>query len=219
MASSRITWLSILGLVLTSLCAICVVISMASTNWIEALQQRDTGFGKMGLWEACFYNYVDNKSGGLGKRYNGCHALYSFEYRAIWRWLTPDWLISIQVMMCLNLILGVSTTLIIVMYFIKCCSANLDWILVLSSSVANFVTGFFLAVCTIMFGVKVDNERDWLPHPDSNYLSWSFGIAVFGGFLALFAGMCLLVEGLRLRLITQQQSRRSNYAMSPVPRY
>lgn len=85
---------------------------------------------------------------------------------------------------------------------------------------AIVLPGFFIAVSVIIFGVKSDTDRQWLSRPDQNYLSWSFGLAVVAGFLAIFSGMCLLVDSLRLSQIrrkTKAPPAYAGYKMSTVP--
>ena len=55
-------------------------------------------------------------------------------------------------------------------------------------------------------------DRQWMENPDKNFLSWSFGMVVFSGFLILFAGMCIIVSGLQVRLENQYERRRKPYA-------
>ncbi|XP_067665561.1 uncharacterized protein [Haliotis asinina] len=216
MASRGRTKIAIIGLILTSLGLLFLIISMCTPNWLESLQERRTGFGKLGIWEACFNNYVNEKD-SLGKRYNGCHSLLSFEYRSIYEWLNPTWLLAIQVLMVLTLMIMMVCLIFVIMYFVKCCPANKEKHYVMFSYILNFTAGAFIGISVIMFGIKADTDRQWLPHPDSNYLSWSFGFAVLSAFFALFAGMCLLVEWMRLNQEENNRARRQNMSLTSKP--
>ena len=79
-------------------------------------------------------------------------------------------------------------------------------------------TAFFLIVSTILFGVNVDQDRDWLPHPDSTFLSWAYGFAILSAFLCLFAGMCMTTDFFRMRL-ESQYDRRGQSGGGGVARY
>ena len=79
-------------------------------------------------------------------------------------------------------------------------------------------TAFFLIVCTILFGVNVDQDRDWLPHPDSTFLSWAYGFAILAAFLCLFAGMCMTTDFFRMRL-ESRYDRRAQSGGGGVARY
>lgn len=70
-----------------------------------------------------------------------------------------------------------------------------------------------------MFGIKADVDRQWLPNPDSNFLSWSFGFCVLSGFFSIFAGMCLLADYLRIGVETKREVREPAYSVKPNPRY
>ncbi|XP_046583898.1 uncharacterized protein LOC124291041 isoform X2 [Haliotis rubra] len=216
MASRGRTKIAIIGLILTSLGLLFLIISMCTPNWLESLQERRTGFGKLGIWEACFNNYVNEKD-SLGKRYNGCHSLLSFEYRSIYEFLNPAWLLAIQVLMVLTLMIMMVCLVFVIMYFVKCCPANKEKRYVMFSFIFNFTAGTFIGISVILFGIKADTDRQWLPHPDSNYLSWSFGFAVLSAFFALFAGMCLLVEWMRLNQEENNKARRQNMSLTSKP--
>lgn len=77
----------------------------------------------------------------------------------------------------------------------------------------------FITISVIMFGVKADVDRQWLPNPDSNFLSWSFGFCILSGFFSIFAGMCLLSDYLRIGIETKRSMRDPAYAPKPNPRY
>ena len=39
----------------------------------------------------------------------------------------------------------------------------------------------------ILFGVQAYYDHLWMPHPELNYLSWSYGLAVVTAFFNIFA--------------------------------
>ena len=39
----------------------------------------------------------------------------------------------------------------------------------------------------ILFGVGVHRDRYWMPYPDLNYLSWSYGLFTLSAFFSIFA--------------------------------
>lgn len=77
-----------------------------------------------------------------------------------------------------------------------------------------------LGLSVVIFGVKSDTDRQWIPRPDQNFLSWSFGLAVASGFAAIFSGMCLLIDSMRL---SQMERKRrappsfSGYKLKMAP--
>ena len=44
-----------------------------------------------------------------------------------------------------------------------------------------------MAITLLTFGVMFFEDRDWLPYPEFNYLSWSYGLAVTSCFFQIFA--------------------------------
>ncbi|KAG8172515.1 hypothetical protein JTE90_008892, partial [Oedothorax gibbosus] len=51
----------------------------------------------------------------------------------------------------------------------------------------------FSTIAVITFGAYGD-ERNWMPDPDHNHLSWSFGLAVIGALTEIVAGVLFTVE-------------------------
>ena len=50
-----------------------------------------------------------------------------------------------------------------------------------------------MTTSVIIFGTLATGDRTWMPRPDLNYLSWSFGLAVVSGFFAIFATGALMI--------------------------
>jgi hypothetical protein len=81
--------LLIVGLVLSGFALLFLVIGFSTPNWLE----QDTNyitqsrFEKLGLWKACFKNYVHKAF--PGKQFNGCWWIFSEEYRPIWSYINP----------------------------------------------------------------------------------------------------------------------------------
>lgn len=63
-----------------------------------------------------------------------------------------------------------------------------------------------------MFGVRADTDRQWLPQPDANFLSWAYGFCILSGILSILGGMCMMTDFFKLRL-------ESNYVKRPPPQY
>lgn len=43
-----------------------------------------------------------------------------------------------------------------------------------------------MCITVIVFGLAFYLDRQWLPNPYFNYLSWSYGLAVVSGFFSVF---------------------------------
>lgn len=61
----------------------------------------------------------------------------------------------------------------------------------------------------ITFGARGDG-RDWMPAPEHNYLSWSFGLGVVGTFMAWVAAILFWIEANRVR---RREEKEDGYAM------
>ena len=64
-------------------------------------------------------------------------------------------------------------------------------------------------IAGVIFGVKKE-DREWMPRPDQNYLSWSYGFFIISGFFVLFAAALLLKAGRDAR-----KSIREDYPGKP----
>ena len=55
---------------------------------------------------------------------------------------------------------------------------------------SDFLTCFtavVMGVTLLVFGVMFVEDRNWLPNPHFNYLSWSYGLAICSCFFQIFA--------------------------------
>ncbi|KAK7461543.1 hypothetical protein BaRGS_00038689 [Batillaria attramentaria] len=211
---------TIFGLIFTCLAFVCMVVCFSTPHWLERFpHKRNTRvFVRMGLWEACFNDWTYYKD-YLGKKYNGCWWIFHFEYRPVWPWLNPPWFLAIQIMMTLALILHMVTIVFNILYVVGCCPPRKERNYVRASSAMIFVAAAFITISSIMFGTKADIDRQWLPNPDSNFLSWSFGFCVLSGFFSIFAGMCLLADYLRIGFEEKKANRGPAYGVKPNPRF
>ena len=81
------------------------------------------------------------------------------------------------------------------------------------------VSGLLVAVATIVYGYYAGYDKFWLPSPDSNHLSWSYGLAVSGGVLAIVAAMFQFIDFTRLQIVSRLEKRAATYAPSSYSRY
>ncbi|KAL3892219.1 hypothetical protein ACJMK2_004449 [Sinanodonta woodiana] len=210
--------LTLVSFGLCCLCTLFTVIGFSSPNWLESYSESQSTFVRLGLWEACFRNYRNDRD-QLAKTYDGCWWIFSYEYRPIWQWLSPRWFLAVQIIMTLVLILTLVTTLMTLLFMIGCCPDRRAATTQLTNSLLMFGLGLLIAISVIIFGVQSDTDRQWLTRPDQNFLSWSFGLVVLAGFFAIFAGMCLLVDSLRLKAQARKQNKEpmGGYIMKRAP--
>ena len=74
--------------------------------------------------------------------------------------------------------------------------------------------GMLVATATILYGWYAGYDTRWIPYPDANRLSWSYGISVCGGLLAIIASFIEFVDFLRLHIVKVQEKREETYAPS-----
>lgn len=202
------------GFVLSGVAVFCMVIAFSSPNWMESFEQADSKFVKLGLWEFCFNDYTFYKD-YQGKRYRGCWYIFSYEYRPIWEWLSPPWFISVQVMISVTLLCQALVVIFLLSLLVRCCPHQMESILLMISSIMMFLCGLLIAISLIVFGV-MSEDRQWMPRPDQNFLSWSFGICVMSGFFSLFGAMCLLVASISA---SAERSTAPSMSMAMKTRY
>lgn len=76
-----------------------------------------------------------------------------------------------------------------------------------------FPTGLFCTIAVIVFGIKGD-DRDWMPDPEHNFLSWSFALAVVGCFFQWIAAILFWVES---RILYKREIKREQQSFSMEP--
>lgn len=219
MGKTRANALSLCGTCLALLGTVIHVIGFSSPHWLESFEQANSRFDRIGLWEACF-NHFGYDRDQLGKQYDGCHWIYSYEYKPIFDWLNPDWLLTVQIMMTLSLVINLLTSILLIVGRFGVCLPYKESMSQLIASSGMFISTFLVGISVTIFGVKSKIDRQWFPRPDQNFLTWAFGLAVLSAFFTLFAAMCLLVDGYRIKFEQRRQSRKGDpymtYKMKPV---
>ncbi|KAL8560823.1 hypothetical protein ACOMHN_032935 [Nucella lapillus] len=168
----------------------CLIIAFASPYWVESFSEfTDNRFVKAGLWEFCFNDYTFYKDHN-GKRYLGCFYIFSDTIRPIWEWLSPPWFIGMQVIVSLALLVQVVDAIFLVLYIFKLFPKYLNSMVLLGSSAVMLFALACILVVLVVFGVQKE-DRQWVPRPDMNYLSWSYGLCCLSGLASLFAAVAL----------------------------
>ncbi|KAJ8321660.1 hypothetical protein KUTeg_000131 [Tegillarca granosa] len=201
---------SVIALIFSIVSVVFLVSAFASPYWVESFQKADNKFVKCGLWEFCFNDYTFWKDYN-GKRYKGCWYIFSQQYRNIWEWLSPPWFISVQVMVSVCLLIDVVATFILILMVIGTFPEFLHSVVFFGISFAYFFQVFLAFIAMVVFGVFKE-DRQWVPRPDQNYLSWSYGFFVISAIFALFSGLVLIKSG-------QDANRLSRKSYNGPPRY
>ena len=83
------TCLLFVTVVFVVISVLCHLISLATHSWLKSRGAQNTiNFLNIGLWQACFDNYVHTHQ-TPAVTYDGCHDLYSDTYIGIRDWLIP----------------------------------------------------------------------------------------------------------------------------------
>lgn len=210
------TW----ALIFTTCAFICITVAFATPHWLERFPHKRMTrcFVRMGLWEFCFNDWTYYKD-YLGKKYNGCWWIYHFEYRPVWNWLNPIWLLMVQIMMALAFTLHLFMIVLNVLYYVRWCPKEKENKYLKVTNIMMWIAATLISISVTIFGIKADVDRQWLPNPDSNFLSWSFGCAVLSGFFSIFSAMCMSVDYLRIREEEERLKRGAAYPVRANPKF
>ena len=67
---------------------LCHLIAVLTSHWLKSSSSSKSDFLNLGLWMACFHDYVHPHE-VIPKTYDGCHAITSSYYKTIQPWLNP----------------------------------------------------------------------------------------------------------------------------------
>ena len=62
----------------------------------------------------------------------------------------------------------------------------------------SFLPVILILIQAIIFGIKKE-DRQWVPRPDQNYLSWAYGFFIISAFFTLFSAITLLLASRELK--------------------
>uniref|UniRef100_A0A0B7B2F0 Uncharacterized protein n=1 Tax=Arion vulgaris TaxID=1028688 RepID=A0A0B7B2F0_9EUPU len=185
--------LSLVGCFFVAASLVFMVVAFASPYWVESYDEFKGQFVKLGLWEFCFNDYTFYKDYN-GKRYLGCFYVFSPEIRPIWEWVSPPWFISVQVMVSASLLIIFLISVGLTLHIFGLFPKHMDYAVYFAAAVGMAISTVGILISLIVFGAFKEDRR-WMPRPDMNLLSWSYGICVMSGFFSLLAAICLYLAG------------------------
>ncbi|KAK3727117.1 hypothetical protein RRG08_048218 [Elysia crispata] len=202
----------------------CLIFAHAFPYWQESEKSRDTGVPNIGLWNICFReegfpapSYIEDS---LGKRYYNCLYVFDRDLRTVRsQWIFKDWFIAVVIFATLGLVLQPVSIIFNILYFVRVCSPHKEHWLMLVSSLLNVVNGFIIAIAIFVFGIMASRDKEWMPQPESNHLSYSWGVAAVVPVLSFIAGMCHTVDFLRLKSYRDRDARAKIYARGEFAKY
>ncbi|XP_005107973.1 uncharacterized protein LOC101854199 [Aplysia californica] len=194
---------AVIGSVFAGAALIFMVLGFASPYWVESFEEFKGQFVKLGLWEFCFNDYTFYKDYN-GKRYVGCFYVFSDDMRPIWEWVSPPWFIGMQVMFSAALLFIFLSCVCLTFYIFRLFPKQIEWAVLIGNGAVMGLNVIVLLIALIVFGVKKEDRR-WMPRPDMNLLSWSYGMCCMAGWFCLFSCVCLLLAG------KAKMSEKGNY--------
>jgi hypothetical protein len=194
--------LVVLVLVCVIAAVICHVIALFTDYWLRSSSSGESDFLNIGLWRACFSNYVHPHEDPPYK-YDGCHDLYSDEYVRIRDWLIPSWLISCRSLAIIALILQIVGIIFLVFMLIwilcevmRCCDDDAgccDRLIIYVTPIVFILAGVFLMSAAMVFAdnaFRLQCKDFWVGGgpPNDNRLAYSWGFEVVACILSFVSG-------------------------------
>lgn len=186
---------NIIALVLT-------LIAFCSPYWIVSWPRVFSQFKRIGLWEVCLAGMVLEMDPAQ-KSYHGCWWILAPEFKNITGWLMPPWFVWTQVIVTFCFVAQMCIVGLQVFVWFRTGMTQRDpkvkvrrdpYELINITCIATFVTGVVLGVTVVLFAVMFKTDRNWIPNPNLNYLSWSYGLAVLSAFFMSFASIGLFTD-------------------------
>lgn len=202
----------------------CLIFAHAFPYWQESEKSRDTGVPNIGLWNICFREEgvpaPSHVKDSLGARYYNCYYVFERHLRNIRsQWIFTDWFIVVVTFATLGLVLQPVAIIFNILYYVRVCSPHNEHLLMLVSSILNLVNGFIIAIAIFVFGIMASRDRLWMPQPESNHLSYSWGVAATVPVFSFIASMCHTIDFLRLKSYRDRNARAKIYARGEFAKY
>jgi len=191
------------------------LMSFASPYWLASWADTQSPFLNMGLWEFCFDRFRFPKN-QYDRMFDGCAPIWGTEYREIREWMTPWWLMLVQLMAALSfmliflaLIIDACLLLRMPMEHVLRFEANL----VYCTFIMKAGVTVLLFLCVALFG-GMCWDREWLLYPNYNYPSWSYALACFAMLIHGGAAFLMFLEAVMAR---ERKQRNAALLMQMYP--
>jgi hypothetical protein len=196
------------GFVLNLFSLILQIIAFASPYWFQSWPRVHSTFKNIGLWESCFAGINLYPRVEEWKTYYGCWWILSPYYWDIQTWMMPWWFVITQVVCTLVVVLQMINVILGLVAWVKTKPSKNSTIkkrppiaLITGTTILTIINAIALGLIVILFGTAVYVDRVWMPRPDLNYLSWSYGLEVVASFFLIFASMAL---GIYNKIVRQE---------------
>ncbi|KAG8195363.1 hypothetical protein JTE90_001381 [Oedothorax gibbosus] len=150
---------------------IFIIIAFTTPYWLVSDGYAPVEkFQKLGLWEACFKRFVDIYY-RYDREFQGCKWIFDEDYNFIHSFLSPPFFKAVQALFTLGLVCLILACLVL-MVFTMCLVSDKEVLVLRLLAGLTYTAGIFSTIAVITFGAYGD-ERNWMPDPDHNHLSWS----------------------------------------------
>jgi len=214
--------LVVLVIVFVALSIICHIIALCTDYWLKSSSAAQSEFLNIGLWRGCF-NHYHHPHEEPPHNYNGCHDLYSDEYKNIRDWLVPSWLVSCRALGIIAIILEIVGLIYLVMLLIwvyceslGCCDDKAgccDRCLIYVTPILFILAGVFLMSAAMVFAdnaFRLQCKDFWVGGgpPNDNHLSYSWGFEVAACILSFISGGLIIW----LAIVTARKRKYAYYS-------
>ena len=198
----------------SSLVFVCGIIAFITPNWL-ASDRRLYGaeFVKLGLWETCFRSIRAPDDLEFRKHWVGCRWLWREEYQELRGYLLPSFFVATQVLYTIGFLLSLVSSIGLLALQI-CFITDREVFALKIHGFIMFVSALLCTIAVVTFGIRGD-DRDWMPDPEHNFLSWSFGLAVVGSLFAWIASLLFWIES-RILHNREEKREQQDYNMEQV---
>ncbi|RWS21338.1 uncharacterized protein B4U80_11138 [Leptotrombidium deliense] len=178
--------------VATYVSTIFTIISFSTPYWLASDgRQAEKHFNNLGLWEACFAKFQDPNY-LYDREFTGCSWLFDEDYAHLRKILEPSFFVAVQVLFTMGFVLMLLAVIAILAIHL-CFVIEKEVYAMRVLAIITSLSALFLTIAVIIFGIKGD-DREWMPDPEHNFLSWSYALAVIGTFLQWSSAALFIVE-------------------------
>jgi len=183
------------GSMLSFVGCVLLLVSFSSPYWLASWQDSMSPFLNLGLWTVCF-NKFRHPHVQFDKLYDGCYSMWGDELRMISYWISPGWMIAIQVSSTCALVVSLLSQVssaCLVLRSPRSVVLRFERSMIIIAASCDGFSGLIMLVNGLVFCLSCWS-RDWLLYPNYNYLSWSFALAIGSVLSFLFSVVCHVKE-------------------------
>lgn len=153
-----------------------LLISFSTPHWLASNSESKSEFIRLGLWTVCFRQYRHHNH-QFDQKFDGCHWIFGYKFRNIRNWLQPEWMVFVQCAMSCAVVFSVTAAILLLLLPVLSRKQFRRCLCVLATAfILESVTGLLGFLSVSVFG-GMCFDRSWIPHPNYNYLSWSYILA------------------------------------------